>query len=304
MADRALSQGSLTFEVLDPNATTSDTNVIDIWDPGTGSSRANYLGFITPATLAGVCTVQTSVDEAFTNPVTLNDEADADFNLEADKATMVPFPITFRYIRIHSAGVESSNTATLNEAVGSTPDAAIAVMAEDAGHTAAATFDGTLVNVPVVPSSVTTIQVGLQAYADDGMGALTDGALGTGTIDYETGEFSLAGLDLANQDDDVLVDYSYENPDVATFTGELDDNPILPETVEISVGDAAPEVYTDDGEGILTSTAGGTGTINYATGAIVLNGIAAANQDGEAIVADYVQDEDGAVAITYYRVTA
>lgn len=200
MADRSIAQGEFTFiEVEDPNVTATLTNVVDMWDDVTGSSRANSLGFIAPATFAGAVTVQTSIDAAFTNPVTLNDESDADFNLEADKATTIPFPLVFRYIRLASAGDESVNTAVLNEAVGNSD--------------ADSSTTDTLGAPPVLPGSV-NITVGdgaggaAQVYTDPaGDGILVGAASGSGTITYATGAFTVSGVTAANQSEAIVADY-------------------------------------------------------------------------------------------------
>lgn len=74
-----------------------------------------------------------------------------------------------------------------------------------------------------------------------------------------------------------------------TFSGSLeliDGAEVAPETVSISDG---VENFTDNGEGVLVGNAGGTGAINYETGAFVLN-FAVAPVDGVDVRAMYEVD--------------
>ena len=54
------------------------------------------------------------------------------------------------------------------------------------------------------------------------------------------------------------------------------------------VVDDLTEVFSDDGDGVLTGDAGGTGTVNYITGAISVT-FNAAPADGQAISASFIQ---------------
>jgi hypothetical protein len=71
-----------------------------VLDLGQSASR---LSFIAPATLTGTVTVEASTDEDFTNPVTVLDRSGNALNIEADKATVVSFPVTFQYLRLVSS---------------------------------------------------------------------------------------------------------------------------------------------------------------------------------------------------------
>lgn len=72
------------------------------------------------------------------------------------------------------------------------------------------------------------------------------------------------------------------------FTGNLDYTPIDAGTVSITDG---VETFSDDGEGVLTGDAGGSGTVNYTTGAydVTFN---AAPGNGQALLADYEWDSE------------
>jgi hypothetical protein len=95
----------------------------------------------------------------------------------------------------------------------STPVAVIAVAAENAGTTAAATFNGQLDNQNIVPGTL-SIVVGTETYTDNGIdGALDSTLAGTGKVSYVLGGFSLTDLNAANQSDAVLATYNYFGPD-------------------------------------------------------------------------------------------
>lgn len=74
------------------------------------------------------------------------------------------------------------------------------------------------------------------------------------------------------------------------FTHTLAKAPAMPGSVEITDG---VETFTDDGLGRLAGSAGGTGTVVYATGAVAV-GFNAAPANAAAITADY-QREPAAV---------
>lgn len=76
------------------------------------------------------------------------------------------------------------------------------------------------------------------------------------------------------------------NGTLTTFTTVLDEFPIEPGTVSVTAGAVT---FTDDGYGRLFSSAGGSGTVRYDTGACsVTFGTAPAN--GVAITSDYVSE--------------
>jgi len=68
-----------------------------------------------------------------------------------------------------------------------------------------------------------------------------------------------------------------------TFNLNVTNTPVVPNTVSITDG---VETFTDDGIGNLTGTAGGSGTIDYTTGAVTLT-FASAPSNGAAITTTY-----------------
>ena len=79
------------------------------------------------------------------------------------------------------------------------------------------------------------------------------------------------------------------NAALFTFTGSFAWVPIRPSTISVTDG---TESFTDNGSGVLTGTAGGTGTIDYATGAFSVTFIAAPGL-GTSITATYDYDMEG-----------
>lgn len=93
------------------------------------------------------------------------------------------------------------------------------------------------------------------------------------------------------------------------FTGSLDHTPIRPYSATtgdvVTITDGT-EIFTDDGAGVLTGDAGGSGTIDYATGeySVTFN---AAPANGDSIVASYYQKFEGSsdvgeLSLTYSTV--
>ena len=68
-----------------------------------------------------------------------------------------------------------------------------------------------------------------------------------------------------------------------TFTAVLSKTPIKPGSVTVTDG---VETFTDNGDGTLTGSAGGSGTVNYTTGDISVT-FATAPASGAAITASY-----------------
>ena len=82
--------------------------------------------------------------------------------------------------------------------------AQVAVAGEAVGTIAANTLSETLASTPVVPGSF-TLTGASETYTDNGDGTLTGDVSGTGTIDYITGDVTVAsGINEA-----VTGDYSY-----------------------------------------------------------------------------------------------
>lgn len=90
-------------------------------------------------------------------------------------------------------------TAVDDEAVGSTD--------------AYGDFAGALDNTNVVPGSV-VLTVGTETVTDDGAGVLTGDEYATGTIDYATGDITLADASLSEA---FTADYSFEDHSGSTF---------------------------------------------------------------------------------------
>jgi len=68
-----------------------------------------------------------------------------------------------------------------------------------------------------------------------------------------------------------------------SFSATLANTPVKPGSVTVTDG---TETFTDNGDGTLTGSAGGSGTINYVTGAISVT-FAAAPASGASITVDY-----------------
>lgn len=144
-------------------------------------------------------------------------------------------------------------------------------------------FAGTINNLPFVPGSVEIKagEDGAEVFRDDGNGNLTSNFGGTGTIDYNTGDWSVEFLDPPRiPDRTVTVQYKYarpiaEGPLEATpaigdganqsFSGTVEITPPNPTTFFLTDG---REQIRDDGNGNLVDSLGATvGSIDYNTGA-------------------------------------
>lgn len=76
----------------------------------------------------------------------------------------------------------------------------------------------------------------------------------------------LPGLDNGGKTG-ILDDSGEPGSFVDTFAGIVENQPLVPGTLEIKVGEDGLEVFRDnDGDGVLTSNFGGQGTIDYVTG--------------------------------------
>lgn len=100
-----------------------------------------------------------------------------------------------------------------------------------------------------------------------------------------------------NYSSDYVVEEPAETGDAVRtkFSGNLLHTPVRPYNASydysVVITDGT-ETFTDDGEGVLTGSEGGTGTIDYTTGAwsVTFN---AAPGNGDAIVASYSQNMEG-----------
>lgn len=160
-------------------------------------------------------------------------------------------------------------TEVTGETIGTGEAAATEITAEviGTGDASQTLYTGFFANDDIEPGSVeitATVGAAPATMTDDGAGRLA-GAAGAGTVDYETGLF-VAVFSTAPDGGptDVLADYNH-TPPAASFADTLAETPIVPGTVSVTDG---VETFTDNGEGVLAGDAGGSGTVNYDTGAI------------------------------------
>lgn len=116
-----------------------------------------------------------------------------------------------------------------------------------------------------------------ESFADNGLGGLTGTASGTGTVNYTTGAVSLTFGAAPGAGRAILVDYVRAqtfapmasgltgNGSHTTFNLTLPYVPVAAGTVSVTDG---VETFSDDGAGNLTGSGGGSGTVNYTTGAV------------------------------------
>lgn len=138
------------------------------------------------------------------------------------------------------------------------------------------TYSGTLKAHPVHRGTFNPTG-GSESFTDQGDGSVLSSAGGDGTINYDTGAWTLdfgAPVAIATP---ITVSYLVDDGHIAykdwiafgaaltvTYSGTLLVNPILGGSFSATDG---VETFTDNGDGTLTGSAGGTGTINYSTGA-------------------------------------
>lgn len=89
----------------------------------------------------------------------------------------------------------------------------------DAGGTGG-TISGSLAWLPVVPGSAKLV-VGTKEYTDNGAGKILDGANEVGTIDYNSGAFSITLATAPDESDDIYFNYRYNNMDVPVQAPEV-----------------------------------------------------------------------------------
>jgi len=142
-----------------------------------------------------------------------------------------------------------------------------------------ATFTGTLIEHPIVIGSL-EITDGTETFEDLGDGTLYGDGGGTGTIDYETGAYSVTFDAAPAIGDDILADYQEGfveldealdtgDGDETDFDGTLETSMVVPSTFKVIVGGVL--IAEDDGKGSLDDTGSTTyvvddGSINYVTG--------------------------------------
>ncbi|HWP91756.1 MAG TPA: hypothetical protein VNN20_06130 [Thermodesulfobacteriota bacterium] len=122
------------------------------------------------------------------------------------------------------------------------------------------------------------ISDGTQTLEDDGMGELT--GEGSGTVDYSSG-FVTWNFNSFPSGDVIAI---YEASDLKSFTYMLSSTPVIPNTLQITIGNLSLE---DDGSGNLTGD--GSGTISYESGFLKFS-VNESLSDGLDIVAFYQKD--------------
>jgi len=180
-----------------------------------------------------------------------------------------------------------------DEAIGTGGADATAVTGEviGAGNATLEFFSGKLANDDVAPGTVTitgTVSAAPVTMTDTDGDGLLAGAAGAGRIDYATGFFTVAFSSAPDDSTNVTAGYSH-TPPARAFAGTLAEAPVEPGSVTVTDG---VESFADDGHGRLVGDDGGSGTVDYATGAIAVE-FAAAPADDEPVLANYVTAIDG-----------
>lgn len=138
------------------------------------------------------------------------------------------------------------------------------------------------------PDAATNIDVEARYPAwDDGTGTLTGYNVASGSIDYQTGAWSVTFT--AQPTVGTTMGLYYEHCTVlgtgtggiTDFSGTLDEYPVRPGSVYVTDG---TENFTDNGDGTLTGSLGGSGTVDYWTGAVAVSFNAAPAAGAEVVV--------------------
>jgi hypothetical protein len=79
---------------------------------------------------------------------------------------------------------------------------------------------GSLAWLPVVPGSV-KLTVGVKEFTDNGKGQITGTGITAGTIDYNSGAFSITFATAPAAEDDIFFNYHYNNMDVPVQAPEV-----------------------------------------------------------------------------------
>lgn len=161
------------------------------------------------------------------------------------------------------------------------------------------TFTGTLTpgaGRVIQPSSFQASSGGsTETFTDNGAGVLTGTAGGSGTINYTTGAVSVTFSSAPTTGFVVNVKYILDDlfgtgdGATRTFTHTLSLVSGRLTAMYIQVNDAA-ETFIDDRNGNLIGSQGGTGTVNYATGAVSVT-FAVAPLMSESIFASYYTED-------------
>jgi|GEM_PF-1742454 len=138
------------------------------------------------------------------------------------------------------------------------------------------------------PDNATNIDIEARHHAsDDGTGVLTGVNVASGTINYQTGAWTLTFT--AQPTVGGTIDAYYRHATILgtgdgstkDYSGTLEEYPVRPGTVVVT---DLTETFTDNGDGTLTGGAGGTGTIDYWTGVISVSFFANVALGDEVIV--------------------
>lgn len=139
-------------------------------------------------------------------------------------------------------------------------------------------YSGTVKGVPIQIGSFKVVS-GSETFTDNKNGTLTSNLGGVGTINYTTGAWTLnfavavalaapiSGTWMILNSRIPYRDFLVTGNGGATYSGTLATKPILAGSFTATNG---VETFTDNANGVLTGSAGGTGTINYITGAWAL----------------------------------
>lgn len=176
-------------------------------------------------------------------------------------------------------------------------------------------FSGTLSNTLIVPGSVTitvTISAAAVNITDNGQGVLA-GTNVTGTINYQTGAWTLVLVTAPDNSSSILAVYRYFHltptqitsgtttitgaTGITKYIGKTAYGNIIPGTVTLTINySSSGHNITDDGNGNLTSANTTYGFIDYNTGDIVIQ-FSTAPDNTAAMTATYKKDLENSTAI-------
>ena len=176
-------------------------------------------------------------------------------------------------------------------------------------------FSGTLSNTLIVPGSVTftvTVSAAAVTITDNGQGVLS-GTNVAGTLNYQTGAWTLVTVAALDNSSSILAVYRYFflTPTQVTagsttitgaalttkYIGKTAYGNIIPGTVTLSIlFSTSAHLITDDGLGNLTSANTTYGFIDYNTGDIVIQ-FSTAPDAAAAMTATYKKDLENSTAI-------
>ncbi len=194
--------------------------------------------------------------------------------------------------------------AITNETADSSPTGSTSVSNESlaTGDGSTTTFSGNLANTPIVRQTL-TITAGSVTATDDGSGNLSGTGVTSGSINYDTGAWSITYDTAPANGTAITAGYDYGK---WKFSGTLQNTPVDPCTVTFSatVG-GATKTASDNGSGSITGDSGNiTGTIDYSTGAWTLE-YQTPPDSGTNITADYERQNQAEIvagALSLYNV--